>query len=284
MTRTVARLVLLALLVPVVVSCGHEDPSIGTYVALGDSFTSGAGLAQPVASAGDCAQSRLSYPSLVAKRTGATFVDACWGGASTLNTTADQALASGQSWPPQLDAVTRDTDLVTVGLGYNDDAYYGNALIGCTQAAATNPDGHPCQDLAAAKEDPAAATTRIGDRVRAVLESVHDRAPDAQVLLVGYPQLVPESGTCPELPLAAGDYGYVHHLLELLDESLQKAAHDAGATFVDVYAASRGHDICAGDQAWVNGFETQDERALLFHPYALEQQAVADLVLAALRS
>ena len=280
-----ALLALLAVLLPTMAGCeDDEDREIGSYVALGDSFTSGAGLAQPVARAGDCAQSGLSYPRLVAKRTGASLVDASCGGASTLHMTADQELASGVSWPAQLDAVTLDTDLVTVGLGYNDDAYYGAALLGCTEATATNPEGHPCQDLAAAKEDPGVTSARIGDRVRVVLESVRDRAPDAQVLLVGYPQLVPESGTCPELPLAAGDYRYVHDLLELLDESLRKAADDAGATFVDVYTASRGHDICAGDQAWVNGFETVPERALLFHPFAPEQQAVADLVVAALGS
>ena len=37
-----------------------------------------------------------------------------------------------------------------------------------------------------------------------------------------------------------------------LDAALQRAARRTGTTFVDMYAASRGHDICSRDP-WVNG-------------------------------
>ena len=40
---------------------------------------------------------------------------------------------------------------------------------------------------------------------------------------------------------------------------------------------SRGHDVCS-DDPWVNGAVTQPTRALAYHPFAVEQQAVADLV------
>ena len=43
--------------------------------------------------------------------------------------------------------------------------------------------------------------------------------------------------------------------------------------------ASAGHDICAGADAWVNGINTDLTRAVAFHPFAEEQQAVADLIL-----
>ena len=49
----------------------------------------------------------------------------------------------------------------------------------------------------------------------------------------------------------------------------------------DHLAASRGHDVCAGKDAWVNGIVPSDEAAPL-HPFAVEQKAVADLVLDAL--
>ena len=42
---------------------------------------------------------------------------------------------------------------------------------------------------------------------------------------------------------------------------------------------SKGHDICAGADAWVNGVNTDLMRALAFHPFAEEQQAVADLIM-----
>jgi hypothetical protein len=179
--------------------------------------------------------------------------------------------------------VSRSTDIVTVGLGYNDFNWYGDLLFGCSSAAPSDPTGHPCEDLRAGREDPEVTTGKIGAQVEAVLEAVHDKAPHADVLLVGYPQPVPDQGTCPELLLATGDYPYVHEMLELLDDALRRAAEDAGATFVDVYSASKGHDICAGRDAWVEGSEAQPGVAAAYHPFARGQRAVAELVLDALR-
>ena len=56
----------------------------------------------------------------------------------------------------------------------------------------------------------------------------------------------------------------------------------AGVHYVDLLEPSEGHDICAGDDAWVNGVVTDPERATGLHPFAEEQQAVADLVVEAL--
>ncbi len=39
-------------------------------------------------------------------------------------------------------------------------------------------------------------------------------------------------------------------------------------TYVDVLGASAGHDICAGDQAWVNGVTRIPEVAVEYHPFA----------------
>ena len=50
---------------------------------------------------------------------------------------------------------------------------------------------------------------KIGARVKAALDGIHDRAPQARVVLVGYPQPVPAEGTCQILPIAKGDYPYV---------------------------------------------------------------------------
>ena len=98
------------------------------------------------------------------------------------------------------------------------------------------------------------------------------------MLLVGYPQLVPADGTCPELPLATGDYPFVRAQWEAMDAAMRDAAAAAGATFVEVLAPSEGHDICAGDDAWVNGFEPLPGVAAPYHPLAGGQAAVAELV------
>ena len=207
--------------------------------------------------AGSCAQSRLSYPFLLAKELDAELANATCGGATTLHTTRAQL----PSWPRQLDSVTRDTDLVTVALGYNDFGFYAQAVL-------------PGQD-----QDLSPFPARIGERVEKVLERVQEAAPDAEVLVVGYPQLVPESGTCPELPLAPEQYPVARDLLVALDDALRDAADAAGAGFVDVMAASEGHDICAAEEAWVAGLHPEPGMGVGFHPFAQWHAAVTELVL-----
>ena len=280
MRRAVLISVLSALLTLGACNGDDEPAPVHTYVSLGDSFTSGAGLPQTTSAV--CQRSRLAYPALVAKKLDARLADASCGGAATTHVTAPQVIGA-TSVPPQLDAVTRSTDLVTVQLGYNDQAWFAGFFSGCTAMAPGDPGGHPCQDVAAVGgPDPEATAQVIGEQVVATLENIQTKAPDARVLLVGYPQLVPSTGTCPELPLAAGDYPYFRSMMELLDDELRHAADSAGVTYVDVWGASAGHDICAGDQAWVNGGTTRPGVATGYHPFTRGQRAVADLVLAAL--
>lgn len=77
---------------------------------------------------------------------------------------------------------------------------------------------------------------------------------------MGYPQIIPASGTCPDLlPLATGDYAYARRINELLASTVQEAARASGAEYVDVFRASAGHDICAKDP-WINGLVTDPAR------------------------
>jgi len=263
---------------------GHDAPAIDHYVALGDSFTSGAGLPQTRRDAGLCDQSSLNYPHLVAKAVGAQLTDVSCGGATTENGTQPQPRGDGSApWPPQLDAVTEAADLVTVGLGGNDFSWYLGVMFSCTSAAGLDPNGNPCEQQGTSPaSDITALPAQIGTRVEALLTEAHRRAPDARVLLVGYPQLVPAHGTCPELPLATGDYPFVRAQWAALDDAMRRAAAAAGATFVDVLGPSEGHDICAGADAWVNGATTVPGVAASYHPLAAGQAAVAELVQRAL--
>jgi lysophospholipase L1-like esterase len=253
---------------------------IGSYVAIGDSYTAGTGAGPLVDGAAGtvCGQISGSYPRLVAEELDAELTDASCAGARTADTTEQQTTSSGVSWPPQLDSVAQDTDLVTVGLGYNDLGFFSRLMVGCAAAAGSDPTGTPCADLDRAQGvDRGSIADQVGDHVRDLLEQVHDRAPQARVLLVGYPQLVPAEGTCPGLPLAARDYAYVREQFQHLDDAMREAAVQAGATFVEVYDASKGHDICAGDEAWVNGASTSS-RAAAYHPFEEGLRGVAELV------
>jgi hypothetical protein len=94
-----------------------------------------------------------------------------------------------------------------------------------------------------------ATMTRVaaaGPRIAAVLAGIHRRAPHARVLLVGYPDILPASGTgCfPDVPLAHGDVPYLRATEVALNRTLARAAAASHSTFVDTYRATIGHDVC----------------------------------------
>jgi lysophospholipase L1-like esterase len=250
------------------------------YVALGDSYTA-APLVPSTDTSDACFRSDGNYPHLLAAELpDVRLTDVSCSGADSGSITAAQSLG-GHTVPPQLDAVSEDTDLVTIGIGGNDFGLFGSMSVGCLRLAQRDPDGAPCRDASrsGADDDLLGLAPRIQARVGRVIDAVRDRAPDATVVVVGYPRILPASGTCPELvPLAAGDYPYVAELNRALSDAVLAAAEESDVASVDVYAASRGHDVCS-DQPWVNGIETDPGRALALHPFATEQRAVAELIL-----
>jgi len=253
---------------------------VTSYVALGDSYTA-APFVPTLDVAGGCYRSTNNYPALVARALGATLTDRSCSGAQTKDMTTSQLPGVG----PQLDALSDDTDLVTVSIGGNDFSVFGTLVTYCPTLRASDPTGSPCRD--AMRQDGhdvlLADLAQTSDRVQAVVRRVHQLAPHARVLVVGYPEIAPRHGTCPDLlPLADGDYRYANQVNERLDQALRHAAAVTRSTYVDVWGPSQGHDICA-DDPWINGQYTDQTRAQNFHPFAEEQEAVAGLVLDALR-
>ena len=249
---------------------------------MGDSYTSAPGIADTI-DAG-CFRSAGNYPSLIADELGLALTDVSCGGATTTSLVGVQETSAGPV-PPQFAALTPETDVVTLSLGGNDDGLFTQILETCLTVRQQDPEGAPCRDtLSAGGTDQALATIElVQTRLTSALIGVRDRAPDAKIVLVGYPQLAPASGTCDVLPLAAGDYEYVRSLMIALGTATESAAEEAEVGYADVLAASEGHDICAGAEAWVNGIANDDGRAGMgMHPFAEEQAAVADLVVEAL--
>jgi lysophospholipase L1-like esterase len=261
---------------------GSAPASFQRYVALGDSYSAGP-LIPTTDLAGGCVRSDHDYPSLVAARLHvAHFVDVTCSAATTRELTHAQHPFVGSSIPPQIDAVTPRTDLVTLGIGGNDLGLFESLVRACSPVAGSRAAGASCRGrLRSGGPDLRARTATIGRRVTGALRAVRHRAPRATVLLVGYLRLVPDRGSCPALPLAPADYAVGRRTTAALNRALARAAASTGATFVDMYAASRGHDICSSDP-WVNGRTTDRSKALAFHPFAAGMRADADQVVAAL--
>ena len=207
-------------------------------------------------------------------------------GASTNSLTIAQRIPSivpGQERenPPQLDDVDEDTALVTIRLGANDYGLFAR-IIQCARNYA-GQSGSPCADLDAngGSNNVDARLADVRANLDRALDEIEDRAPQAQVIVLGYPHVAPDEGTCELLPVPADDYDYVRRIIEGLNTALESVAEEHDLTYIDMYDVSEGHDICA-DQPWVAGAPIRPTGATAWHPYAAESQAAAELILKAL--
>ena len=95
---------------------------------------------------------------------------------------------------------------MTVGIGGNDAGLIGVAEE-CAKLDAAWPFGTRCKDHynSGGSDTNVAAINATGPKVAAVIQGIHQRAPQAEVLAVGYPDGLPINGTscwpsCPSPP------------------------------------------------------------------------------------
>jgi lysophospholipase L1-like esterase len=278
--RWMVALFLLPILLPVLAYSTPAEAAASRYVALGDSFTAGPLIPNQHGSPIGCLRSDHNYPSLLAARlNAATFVDVSCSGADSTDMTAAQGVLLGTN-PPQFNALNADTTLVSLGIGGNDIGYTG-IFETCAELSFTNPFGSPCKSHFGSQLNQ--RITDTAPKIAAVLRGIHDRAPQARVLVVGYLRLMPSGIGCwPVVPISWGDVSYLDGVERSLNTMLADQASQHGATFVDAYQGGNGHDMCAASSAkWVEGL-VPTELAAPIHPNALGMSVVADRAAAAL--
>ncbi|WP_050670869.1 GDSL-type esterase/lipase family protein [Luteipulveratus halotolerans] len=114
------------------------------YVNLGDSYSAGSGVTPYTDFYGLCMQSTQNWSHVIAASKGYALTDVSCGAAQTKDLTSSQY--SGLA--PQLDAVTADTDVVTLTMGGNDNNTFVSAVLACGSAGiATGGFGSPCKTL-----------------------------------------------------------------------------------------------------------------------------------------
>ena len=246
------------------------DQDVRSYVALGDDFTAAPGTGKTVGHDG-CQRSDANYPSLLARELGADdLTDVSCAGATTHSVTdADRPARGRPKVPAQLDAVEHGTDLVTLGIGLTDRDLLSNAFRVCTAL--------PC----AGKVTPQAVLAdqrAMGDAVTAAVRTIQDRAPDAYIVVVGYPTILPDTGSCDALPkMEQLRLDTANVVLDGINDQLRSAARQTGAAYADIAQVSVGHELCSAD-AWVRGGPDGPDGALELHPTAAEQRAVTDVI------
>ncbi|MFC4912152.1 SGNH/GDSL hydrolase family protein [Actinomadura gamaensis] len=278
--RRLATVLALAITAATPLPAARADRPASRYAALGDSFTAGPMIPNRHGMAG-CLRSDHNYPSLVAKALKARLSDASCTGAETADMTRPQRTAVGTN-PPQLDSVTAGTTLVTLGIGGNDVGF-SKIVLTCGALSLMSPKGAPCATRYGNDLDKRIQET--APKVASVLRQIHKKAPHARVLLVGYMRLLPDANGCwPEIPIATGDVPFLNTTERKMNAMLAKTAAANGATFVDTYARTEGHDVCAPLTArWVEGL-LPSHPAAPAHPNAVGMQQIATRVLAALKA
>jgi lysophospholipase L1-like esterase len=265
-------------------AAAYSAPS-GPVVALGDSYTAGALL--PISTGANppgCLRSAKAYPALVAGALGAPLTDAACASAGIKNMTEAQPTYLGTN-PPQLSALARDDRMVLLTLS-GDDMGFLNVVKECVALSFTRPWGSPCAAhyTTGGTDQLSAGVAAEGPKVSQVLAEIRARAPQARIVVVGYPDVFPQSGGCwPAVPITSGDVTYLRGLEVKANAMLAAAALGAGATFANTYAPTIGHDFCQPESVRdVEGL-VPGSLALPFHPNARGQAAMAAAVLTAVK-
>ena len=214
----------------------------GSYVSLGDSFTAGPLIPVQIQPFG-CLKSSSNYSHLAALELGRELRDPSCSGADTKDMTEPQGVTPGPN-PPQFDSLGPDTTDVTVGIGGNDIGFSSIAQ----DCLSFTREGSPCKDMYVVngRDEVSERIAATAPKVAAVLDGIHARSPSAQVFVVNYAAIFPETGDgCyPQMPVASGDVPWLREKQKELNAMLAGEAAADGSGLIDWYTASIGHDAC----------------------------------------
>ncbi|WP_326552872.1 SGNH/GDSL hydrolase family protein [Micromonospora sp. NBC_01813] len=214
------------------------------YAALGDSYSSGVG-AGPYDVSG-CLRSNRSYAPL-------------WAAANSPDSfrfVACSGAVTADVLNRQLSALDAATTMVTISIGGND-AGFADIVINCRL-------GSESACASAVNRAEQFATNELPGRLDATYAAIKQRAPNAQLIVLGYPRLFEETRNCGLLAVSLTKRTIINDAADLLAEVTAGRAAAAGATFVDTRTQFTGHGVC-GATPWLNDFS-----ALIaaYHPNA----------------
>jgi lysophospholipase L1-like esterase len=259
-----------AVLTFVAVPC--PGPVAGKYVALGDSFSSGDGALGYIPESGACRQSTNAYPRVLAagripgvQIPSELIFYACSG--------AKVADVRNNQLPLFRTIDASSVKLVTITIGGNDVDFV-RALATCY--------GGPFPQRATVAclrqtPDVTRAITQQAGPLRTLFRSIKASAPNARVLVLGYPDFFPQRPTRDCLGFSATSQAWINTEEQVLNSVIQAAALQAGVEFISTYGAFVGHDICSSDP-YVNGFPAPTSNQLPFHPKPVGQAKLAAVV------
>ncbi|WP_424919026.1 SGNH/GDSL hydrolase family protein [Streptomyces sp. wa1064] len=255
------------------------------WAALGDSYTAGGFVGEPLPALGDpardgCDRTSDAYPGVVQRELEefppgklVRLTNVSCGNASIPHIASSKQTPISPVQPPEggwpaVDTqvkragLNEDTDVVTIGVGGNS-LPFGDILTKCLTLGVVNKS---CRDHYTnppeGEESITERLARVQDEYIEMLVGVHQAAPNAKVITVGYPAVLPDdAGTCNRLALT--EVGMTTHadvdwlrddVLKQLNSTIQRVTDFFGDRYVDIYSSSVGHDACQpADEKWVEG-------------------------------
>ncbi|TDC75159.1 SGNH/GDSL hydrolase family protein [Streptomyces hainanensis] len=220
----------------------------GRYVALGDSYTVAPGTRTYDDPNDACRRGPLTYTRLwAAAHPNVSFVEAACSGA----TTADIVNS-------QLGALTPDTTLVTLQVGGNDVGFV-DVITNCILTI----DDQDCLDGVALAQQ--AAHAYLSPALTQTYAAVRAAAPNARVVVVGYPRLYTIQGNCGIFGLSDRERTALNGAADTLADIMAARSAEAGFTFLDARPVFDPHTLCSGNSAWVTSLEW-DKINESYHP------------------
>jgi lysophospholipase L1-like esterase len=283
--RVVATLAAVSVVAFLTVGATNRPAPPTTYVALGDSYSAGPIIPVQQNDPYGCLRSDHNYAHLVQPSLRLTgFRDVSCSGATTNDMTAPQGVDPDGPNPPQFDALDASTGAVSLTIGGNDIGF--TSII--ENCASPVNSGTPCQDTYV-KDGVDELRQRIAataPKIANVLKGIHAKSPNAKIFLLGYLDILPETGSCwPQMPITDGDLPYLRGIEKALNAMLQQQAKANKAVYVDAYTPSIGHDACQllPTVRWVEPLVPVNPAAPV-HPNLTGMQGYAAALLKAMRA
>jgi len=252
--RTTARTALATLSVlglgtGLLAAAAPADASATGYAALGDSYSSGVGSGSYISSSGDCEQSTLAYPYLwQAANHPSSFDFAACSGATT-----SDVLSS------QLSGLNSSIGLVSISIGGND-AGFASTMETCVLDGTS-----ACLSAVATAES--FTNTQLAGKLASVYSAIRADAPNAHVVVLGYPHLYEVPGDC-LFGISDTSRNAINGAADDLDGVIANEAAKAGFAFADVRPAFNGHEICS-DDSWLHSTTLPIDES--YHPTSTGQ-------------
>ncbi|MBA3529339.1 MAG: SGNH/GDSL hydrolase family protein [Propionibacteriaceae bacterium] len=228
-----------------------------SYIALGDSYSSGLGSRDYYFDGTRCFRSPKTYGALIATSYGLDLTLVACAGAKTADVVNKQ-----------VSSLNTETGYASITVGGNDVGF-SSVLTECAMPGwLSNCNGAIDGGLKIMRNE-------LPGRLTNMLATIKSQAPNARVVLAGYPHIFNGQDCHPATFFSAREEQRLNDATDELNTLLRTKVADAGMNFVNPVPSFWGHAVC-DDPEWINGLSFPIENS--FHPNTRGYRAYARLV------